>query len=736
MKRHLYYLGRDGRGIRTLRYQRRGARDSVPPVRRALVVTVLLVVGLASTWDSARAGEEQPYSVAMHVHGSFCEGIGRIESHTIEASEANVDVIWWTDHDWRMTYYHHVSRYSFDEPREPIGRNEAWIPNRTTEANSQKGIAPGVRNLDSLTFQFTDDEVFEGSGSLRVSGKGSGQSFEMGTARLVANRVRWIRSLASDVTLQVAVYPEQIGPDARASIFVTLSLHSAFGQHPMEQLELHYFLGNGDAEPFLEGNTYHVPIAFSPDQWNVLNLPVTQDAIAGFPGIDGEDNSLHRIQLGVEARNGAVASALFDDFHVDHRIEGNELLGEQRRLFDSVSKRLPDVEQLQGTEISYEPNAQHLNRVLAHLNEFSPTLELQDYDLIAQLSGYIGALGRITDVPAYQTFAARYVIDQAHARGGVVSYNHMFGTAGPNEQNPGSLEKEELAAALLSNRVYGADLLEVGYRRRGGHTLSDHLWVWDELARQQLFLVGTGVSDFHGGPPGHWLTAPNNFVSWVYAGSPSEVDLIAGLKGGRVYFGDIAQFDGLLDMSTERDFMMGQIVLTDRDEADVTIEIDGLAVGDTVRLVDSREVVVTIPVEQTRVEFTRALELGPEVVTFARVEVVDAVGREKLFSNPIYFTRALPEEGVRAERAGLDLGGIRSQSMASFVLTGASLMELAGERGLEIEGRGDSGTIVLDFGPRPLPAQVDFVGMSGSWSVDGATVVLSRLNGEGRILLR
>ena len=60
---------------------------------------------MAALTTGAATGEEvlQPYSVQLHVHGSFSEGLGSIDSQSREAADVGLDVLWWSDHDWRLT---------------------------------------------------------------------------------------------------------------------------------------------------------------------------------------------------------------------------------------------------------------------------------------------------------------------------------------------------------------------------------------------------------------------------------------------------------------------------------------------------------------------------------------------------------------------------------------------------------------------------------------------------------
>jgi predicted metal-dependent phosphoesterase TrpH len=40
--------------------------------------------------------------MAMHLHGSFSEGTASMDAHLKQAQRLGVDVLWWTDHDFRV----------------------------------------------------------------------------------------------------------------------------------------------------------------------------------------------------------------------------------------------------------------------------------------------------------------------------------------------------------------------------------------------------------------------------------------------------------------------------------------------------------------------------------------------------------------------------------------------------------------------------------------------------------
>ncbi|MEW6267683.1 MAG: hypothetical protein AB1689_00130, partial [Thermodesulfobacteriota bacterium] len=573
-------------------------------------------------------GAEQAYSVQLHVHGSFSEGVGSIDSHSHEATEVGADVVWWSDHDFRITSHGHVSTFGFEDWTEAMPEDGSVVVRRGKRRRRVKElVADPAHSTARGEATFVADDPREGARSLllRATGEGGDDgTFAAYRVALQADRGLFKRPLASEVTLELSVFAASLGPDARAFVEIAMSEHAPREGLPLAVYRVRYVLGDPDARPVREGTTFVVPLPCRPGEWNDLALPVSRDAVRGFPFIHGEDNSLGTIYLGVEARRGATAAARFDDLRIVQGISGPQVFARQRGLIDAVARDYPRLRQLQGVEVSWLGH---------HLNEFSVDTRLVDYD--ALLAGEAGAKGQ-----ERRDRITRRIVDEIHARGGLVSYNHMFGAM--MEGSPARWTREEVLDELSAQRVFGADILEVGYRDRGGHALADHLWVWDELARRGLFLVGTGVSDSHGGPEQRWRTDANNFVSWIYARSPDKADLLDGLRAGRVFFGDLVLFDGTLDLTTARGARMGQIVVTDRASEELTVRLDGLAPGDEVRLLVSGVEVARWTASSPALVATQAVALDATRPTVARVEVHAADGAAKVFSNPITFVREEP----------------------------------------------------------------------------------------------
>lgn len=704
-------------------------------MRRAFVLAIA-ACSIAACSEDRRGAEpqaepssrrEQAYSVQLHVHGSFSEGVGSIDSHSFEASDLGLDVIWWSDHDFRIASYHHVSTFGFEGESEPIDHREPWQGEPWQRLDRRKWLSrisgsPAAED----EMEFTDEQPFEGQRSLRVRVSASSNSKRVRERlyRLRAARGVYRRPLASDVTIRLAIFPEQIDSSGRAVIKIGLSEHAPHEENGLTTYGLRYFLADAGAQPHREGTVYHVPLAYRPGEWNQVALPISEDARRGFPFLVADDNSMTSIAFGVEACCEASASVRFDDLRIEQKLAGSAAYQKEAETIGSVSERYPHLRQLQGVEISY---------CSQHLNEFSVATELIDYDSLLRDHREAAQGDPELRGGPVRASVARRAVEAAHARGGLVSYNHMFGVSGAGSES--RADKEAIFERLLATRVYGADILEVGYRDRGGHRLEDHLWIWDQLALRGLHLIGTGVSDSHGGEP-RWRTAANNFVSWIYAASPGKADLIEGMRAARIFFGDLVAFDGTMELETRQGFRMGNIVVTDRPTAEIDIRSEGLTAGDHVVLVQSglrKETYrVTGPVFAQRV----TVPLDRASPTVVRAEAYGAGGGAKAFTNPITFLREPPDDGIPSARAAIDVAGVRSLDIYGLTVLAVRPVADSAEAGVRLCGRATEGQVRLDCAPLSAPVEVRLDGISGVSAWQGKTLTLSSLRGEGCVELK
>jgi hypothetical protein len=584
---------------------------------------VLLLLGAAHACRAEEAPSERAWSVQLHLHGSFSEGEGSLDSHGYEATDVGCDVLWWSDHDFRITGHEHVSRFGFESWEEPLGRNEPWTTRLAKYQGDMKRLQFLARPAAARA-SFVADPVREGQKSLRLTLPRGEEPLQLGFG---TERKLQRRPLASGLTLALALFPEALVGTAPVVVEVTLSEHAPRAGLGLEPRVLRYELASEAAgAPERRGAVYAVPVRCEPGRWNELALPLSADAVRGFPESPGEDNVLYRLVLGLDARAGDVAVCL-DDLRLEALLSGPPVYARQAELIVAVGALYPALTQLQGLEVSYGSR---------HLNLFCEDTPLPDYDELARTAPRDPEDPERLEPRAFRDLVSQWVITETHARGGLVSYNHPFGATFEDDERPRT--NEEQLAILLRRRAEGADLLEVGYRERGGATLDDHLWLWDQAALAGLRLVGTGVSDSHGGADNRWRGQPNNFVSWIYAVRPDKPSLIAGLRAGRVFFGDLERFDGTLDLVADTGERMGATLVRERDALALELLATGTKAGQVLVLVESGVRTQRFLVEGP--EFRRAQRValagpGPHLV---RIELHDETGPIAL-SNPIHVLR-------------------------------------------------------------------------------------------------
>lgn len=605
------------------------------------------------------------------MHGSFSEGSGSMEWHADLAQQAGVDVIWWTDHDWRISHTKFMGRYDFEaaffdsvdirieEPDDAYpGGFRYWEP------------APPLHDL--LSYSIVDSVKFEGSKSLRLSLEQTfpGPSFGSGYLRQTTSEYQNVYSLAGRIQLRFAMKPMVLDPnDSRFVVQVALS------HRPNTQNLFRWVAGT---MAFEGPNTFVLP--YSPGVWNSYTLNITNGAIifftsGGADSVRGEDNALYEVRIGLETRNEQVPVVFFDDYRIDSdsTMTGDELLDRERAMAAYYEVQYPAVRHFVGSEISLF-NAQ------PHLNAFAPDHSLIDYGTHAWSDSIY------------------YAIDQVHAQQGAVSLNHAFGVSiyGDTSETPAH-KAARIAATqqqLIGNRCLGVDLLEVGYRNRGGMDLEQHFSLWDALTANAVFVTGNGVTDSHGpylfpgwGPyqPGN-AGFENNFVTWLYAPAIDEAEFVTAMKAGRAFFGDPYAFDGSVDLLTPDGLRMGQVVVTDRAAEDVIVSATAVPADVQVRLLqfEVREGSPTpylVP-NVLRDEmlsgsvsggaFADTVSVDASLPSYVRVEVRGSAGEELAFSNPLHFLRGTPTDGIPGRRAGAHLGPVTLLSAKNLTLTDAS----------------------------------------------------------------
>jgi hypothetical protein len=580
-------------------------------------VRFVLPIGLAGVLlVSARTGTQpgplRPVSVQMHVHASMSEGAGSWRAANVHAKKIGLDVLWWSDHDWRMSYHTYNRAFGFEGPELRTIVPNYYEPG--TDLDAAKGnpamaitLAPRVANgtVKDAVARTTTERAVEGARSFEVAAAAAASGWQRYLYEIDATRRTMKRSLASKVTLSFAVFSD-VGADGMAAVRVDLS------QQPpdMKPGAIYYVLTRGadaDLGSLEDAQTKVVRVPYEPGSWNRVRIDVTRDAERLQLG--GIDNAMVAVSFGVLTK-GPLARAYFDDYRIDHQLQGEALRDEARAMAARYQKEYGVINYV-GQELSFD----------AHMNPLGERVPMVDH------------------VKHPMGLNARETSDFVHANGGVLSLNHIFGTnappAGFDAQDPASARRlEDLRIReLTENRVYGADILEVGYPTRV-LPMPSFLRVWDALSSAGIDVVGNGISDTHGSVAG-WYNG-NNFVSWVWAHSASVADIVDGFRRGDVFFGDPVQFKGgALTLTTDDGHRMGSVVVTTKPAHMVTAKLQGLPAGARVRLVTNGE--AGAEEAPGAALFEKQVRVNTSTPTFVRVEAFTAEGRPLVFSNPLYF---------------------------------------------------------------------------------------------------
>ena len=632
-------------------------------------------------------GMPRPVMVALHTHASLSEGTASVDTQMDLMSRSGYDAVFWTEHDWRVSGTDYPRAYSFEDDMDL----STWlmVPRR---------LDPGLK----ATVAPSDRRATQGARSLEISARRSspgGGNPPVAAWAFRANRGHHIRSLAQDLSLALDLFPDLDNPFG-SDFTIELELSDQPRVHRRLLYRVETLPGSGAPRqvvmPSPLSPTETSLVTIEPGRWTRLVIPVTSHARTLFP--EGLDNALTGIQFGITVHEGAARWDM-DNLEIEVAVSGDPLLA----LQESWTNFYPAMASHVNAEISY---------YIPHFNSYTPQRFLLDYATLTQ-ENYVAA--------------AR---DETRRRHGALSLNHPLGFGVP--YSPQHLEDQ------FRHRLFGADLLEAGYRFRGGADLRQHLAFWDRALAEGIPASGIGVTDAHGAGRGNGFTRDeNNFATWLgwFGGindspdvDPSSRDsLIDALFAGRLVFGDPLLFHGALRLDMDQVHGPGAVVVGPARIHTVVLDGEELPAGGRVDLVLDGRVHSTVPINAAgRVHLKADL---PAVAQAVRAEVWDVRGEPVVFTNAILLLRNLPPEGIPAAR-------LRAETERGFLSgRGRYRVErlLVDAHGLTLRGRGRSGELRMErAGGEPAVVTAIDSGAPVRWTYDAATDVLTLpLQGSG-----
>jgi hypothetical protein len=602
---------------------------------------------LRSAARDVAADGSAAFSMAMHVHSSFSEQSGSMDSQLFQAAANAVDVLWWTDHDSRMDqigFRRTVHFTSLDAERGERGQRGAWAWTKTESGPLTRKSGGGIVETPSSPH----DPVVGGSMHLRA------RSRTTATAKYGyyadSHPAGWnYRDNLTGQSLTIDVLLTSGWTRGYLELLIATSHHQAAGGRPAGDYTLSYRfvppgVPGGRVRHGIHGViTIPVTPTRSGNPWSTVTISPSSDIAALWPDLDYRDFALWGLTLSA-ASDGDPVAGYFDYLRFSRKISGEAFLRQQRDMTAVLAPRYPGVAQRQGLEVSWG---------LPHMNWFGGSVVVPDYGS--------------TTFGGYARFVRRTVVPQIHAAGGLVSYNHPYGYGTPAALPAARQDAllAHVATALLptaSRRAaLGADLLEVGYHLRQGVDLGHHVALWDVMSRNAAFLTGNGTSDDHFGR--NWSGILNNWVTSTWAASTAEAHLLEALAAGRAWCASLSRYRGSLDLLVDGLCPMGSASVSRLTSRRLVARATRLPAGGSLQVLQG---VVDFagtadPTANTRVVGAyRAADLAGGRVrqridtrkaSFVRTQVLNASGAVVGLSNPVWLLRHAPPDGIPAPRA-------------------------------------------------------------------------------------
>ena len=355
-------------------------------------------------------------------------------------------------------------------------------------------------------------------------------------------------------------------------------------------------------------DNYHVrPMDLKPI-WQNIEFRLTEDAL-GFTDF-GDENCFSLLTIKLFCREGAKPFSLAHSrFKLARTLWAQDLLERQKEYAKSIGSYYGII--------LYAAN--EISSLGQHKISYSESTPLVDYHRENYPTG------------------ASHAINHLKHYDGIYSYCHMFDAF--KRENLDEKQRREIMESrfkeMLESRCDGAYLLETGYPEgRAGFSINEHMYVWDKLALNGVFLTGYGNNDSHSCHVG-WVKG-NNFCAHIFADSVERNSLLTAFKKGRLYSADpVIWRDAEFHMECMGKDMGSIIALKQGDKFNVNIKIS-LPAGQYTLKVSSHEILLREEVLKHGIHEFNIEGIVKKPVEAVRVMIYNMDGRCIMFSNPIY----------------------------------------------------------------------------------------------------
>ena len=318
------------------------------------------------------------YSMAMHIHSSFSELSGSMQAQVTQAVQNSVDVLWWTDHDWRMDGYYyrdvvHFTSLTGEQGGPGQGSPWHWQAKQSGPLSSQQGGIVGS--------PVTPDDPAP-HGSLSVAAQSA--STQAASYGFYANSDPADLNYRDNLTgqsLSIDVLLEPGWSAGYLEIAIGTSYHDASAGRPAGHYSLSYqIVPSGTPARLQHGNTgiITIPVGNGRFNWTTVTISPSDDIAVLWPDLDYRDFSLYTLELNAVS-TGDMAAGYFGYLRFTRSNSGSACWRLQQQMMAGLAQRYRAPTQQQGLEVSWQE---------PHVNWFGPGIVVPTYQGVSQ-SGYL-----------------------------------------------------------------------------------------------------------------------------------------------------------------------------------------------------------------------------------------------------------------------------------------------------------------------------------------------------------